>query len=296
MSSIVDRSSYLEPRTSILRSKKRRHFWVMFFTYLILGVVGIVVLFPLYWAVSTALKSVPEALRYPPVWWPTRLHWENFTIALQTMNFWLCLKNTSWITFWCVLGQMLSSSIAAYGFARFRFPGRDLLFLVALGTIMIPFHILIIPRFVLFKMLGMTNTFWPLILPQIFAGPFNVFLLRQFFMTLPMELDDAARLDGCGSWGIFWRIILPLVKPALGIIAVFTFMREWRDFLGPLIYLSSETKYTLALGLNAVRHVYFVEMNYLLAASVVVMIPPVLVFFIAQRYFIQGIVFSGVKG
>ncbi|MGE5551962.1 MAG: carbohydrate ABC transporter permease [Bacteroidota bacterium] len=283
-------------RIPLLKSKKRRRFWFMFLVYFILGSAGLVVLFPLYWAVTTALKTVPESLRFPPVWWPSVLHWENFPKALADMNFWNCLKNTVWITSWCVLGQMLSSSLAAYGFARFRFPGRNALFLATLGTIMIPFHVLIIPRFVLFKMLGMNNTFWPLILPQLFAGPFNVFLLRQFFMTIPLEMDDAARMDGCGSWGIFWRIIMPLSKPALGIIAVFTFMREWRDFLGPLIYLSSEVKYTLALGLNAFRHQYFIEWNWLLAAAVVVMIPPVLVFFIAQRYFIQGIVFTGVKG
>ena len=288
--------TYLEPRIPILRSKKRRHFWFMFLVYLLLGLAGLVVLFPLYWAVTTALKSVPEALHFPPVWWPAVLHWENFPKALGDMNFWNCLKNTVWITFWCVVGQMFSSSIAAYGFARFRFPGRDVLFLAALGTIMIPFHVLIIPRFVIFKMLGMNNTFWPLILPQLFAGPFNIFLFRQFFMTIPLELDDAARMDGCGNWGIFWRLLMPLSKPAFGIIAVFTFMREWRDFLGPLIYISSEAKYTLALGLNAFRHQYFIEWNWLLAAAVVVMLPPVLVFFIAQRYFIQGIVFTGMKG
>ncbi|NLG85063.1 MAG: carbohydrate ABC transporter permease, partial [Firmicutes bacterium] len=264
--------------------------------YTVLFACSVVVLFPLYWAITTALKDVPEALRYPPVWWPTKLHWENFPKALAEMSFWRCLKNTVWITFWCGLGQLFSSSLAAYAFARFRFPGRDVLFLMALGTIMIPFHVLIIPRFVMFKKLGLTDTFWPLILPQLFAGPLNVFLLRQFFMTIPLELDDAARIDGCGPWGIFWRILLPLSKPVFGIVAVFTFMREWRDFMGPLIYLSSEKNYTLALGLNAFQHQYFIEWNYLMAASVVVMIPPVLVFFLAQRYFIQGIVFSGIKG
>jgi len=278
------------------KSKKARRRFFMAFVYGTLFLGGIVVLFPLYWAVTTALKDVPEALAFPPVWWPTVLHWSNFPKALGEMNFWICLKNTAWITAWAVLGQIFSSSLAAYGFARFRFPGRDALFLLALGTLMIPVHVLLIPRFVLFKMLGMINTFWPLILPALFAGPFNVFLLRQFFLTITIDLDDSARIDGCGTWGIFWRILLPLAKPALGIIAVFTFMSHWRDFMGPLIYISSASKYTLALGLNAFRSQYFIEWNYLLAAAIVVMIPPVLVFFIAQRYFIQGIVFTGVKG
>jgi len=278
------------------KSQRSRHRFFMLSVYAVLALAGLVVLFPLYWAVTTALKDVAEALHYPPIWWPTRFHWENFGKALENMHFWLCLKNTVIITAWCVVGQLFSSSLAAYGFARFRFPGRDALFLVSLGTIMIPFHVLIIPRFVMFKVLGMLDTFYPLIIPAVFAGPINTFLLRQFFMTIPLELDDAARMDGAGPWGIFWRIILPLSKPALGIIAVFTFMAHWKDFMGPLIYLSSAKNYTLAVGLNAFRSENLIEWNWLMAAAISVMIPPVIVFFVAQRYFIQGIVFSGVKG
>lgn len=273
---------------------RNKAFLASVYVCLILG--GMVILFPLYWAITTSFKSLSEALIAPPVWWPTAWHLENYTFALRELHFLNLLKNTLVITASAVVGQMLSSSLAAYGFARFRFPGRDILFLIALGTVMVPAHILIIPRFVIFNKLGMMDTYWPLILPSVFAGPFNIFLLRQFFMTIPLELDDAARIDGCGPMATFIRILLPLAKPALGIIAVFTFMREWRDFMGPLIYITSISKYTLALGLHSFRTVFLTEWNYILAGAVTVMIPPVLVFFVAQRYFIQGIVFTGVKG
>jgi ABC-type glycerol-3-phosphate transport system permease component len=184
----------------------------------------------------------------------------------------------------------------AYGFSRLRFPGRDVLFLVVLGTMMIPFQILIIPRFILFKNLGWLDSLLPLIVPQFFAGAFNIFLLRQYFMTIPTELDDAAKIDGCNHFDIFWRIILPLSKPALGALMVFEFLGSWDDFLGPLIYISKDSNYTVALGLNAFRNDFFMEWNIFMAAAAVAMILPLAVFFIAQEYFIGGIALTGSGG
>jgi ABC-type glycerol-3-phosphate transport system permease component len=170
------------------------------------------------------------------------------------------------------------------------------LFVIALSTMMLPFHILIIPRFIMFKSFGWLDTFYPLIVPQLFAGAMHLFLMRQFLMSIPIELDEASKIDGCNYLQTFLKIIMPLSKPVLGIVSVFTFLSSWKDFMGPLIYLSSQKNYTLALGLNALRNDYFVEWNLMMAATTLVMIPPVIVFFIAQKYFIQGVVFTGIKG
>lgn len=266
------------------------------FVYGCLIVLGIVIMVPLFWTISTAFKGLQQALAFPPIWIPRPIVWTNFKEALSAMDFWRQLWNTSLITVFGIVGQLFSCSLAAYGFSRFRFPGRNFLFVIALSTMMLPFHILIIPRFIMFKALGWLDTFYPLIVPSLFAEALYLFLMRQFLMSIPMQLDEAARIDGCNYWQIFWRIILPLSKPALGIVSVFVFLARWRDFMGPLIYLSSQKNYTLALGLNALRSDYFVEWNILMAATTIVLIPPVIVFFIAQKYFIQGVVFTGIKG
>ncbi len=266
------------------------------FVYAVLIALGIIIMIPLFWTITTAFKGLQQALAFPPVWIPRPVIWTNFQEALSAMDFWRQLWNTSLITGCGILGQLFSCSLAAYGFARFRFPGRNVVFIIALSTMMLPFHILIIPRFIMFKMLGWLDSFYPLIVPSLFAEALYLFLMRQFLMSIPTQLDEAARIDGCNYWQIFWRIILPLSKPVLGIISVFVFLARWRDFMGPLIYLSSQKNYTLALGLNALRSDYFVEWNILMAATTIVMIPPVLVFFIAQKYFIQGVVFTGIKG
>lgn len=281
---------------TVWRTKKSRQTTWRCFVYFLLAVIGTIVMIPFFWTVSTAFKELHQALAFPPIWIPKPFIWGNFKDALSAMNFWQQLGNTALITCLGIVGQLLSSSMAAYGFARFRFPGRNVLFVVALSTLMLPFHILIIPRFIMFKYMGWLDTFYPLIVPSFFAEALYLFLMRQFLMSIPMELDEASRIDGCSYWQTFWRIILPLSKPVLGIIAVFVFLSKWRDFMGPLIYLSSQKNYTLALGLNALRNDYFVEWNILMAATTVVMIPPLIVFFIAQKYFIQGVVFTGVKG
>ncbi|MCG2769887.1 MAG: carbohydrate ABC transporter permease [Anaerolineae bacterium] len=257
---------------------------------------AVVILIPFVWTVSTSLKTVPQALTYPPVWIPKPVVWSNYVEALTAMPFHIFYRNSLVITSLSILGQLLSCSLVAFGFARLRFPGRDWLFLVVLSTMMVPFQVLIIPRFVLFKYMGWLNTLKPLIVPSFFGGAFTIFLLRQYFMSIPLELDDAAKIDGCSYFGIYSRIVLPLSKPALGAIAVFEFMSSWRSFLAPLIYLSSEKNYTVPLGLNAFRTEYFIEWNLYMAAAAVAMAVPLIVFFVAQRYFIQGVALTGAGG
>ena len=211
--------------------------------------------------------------------------------------FGLYVRNTSLITAASIVGALASSSIVAFGFARLRFPGRDALFLILLATIMIPSQVTLIPTYVMFRIVGWLDSYYPLIVPAFFGGgAFNIFLLRQFFMKLPLELDDAARIDGCSTFGIFRRILLPQSRPALGVIAIFLFMGNWNDFLAPLIYLNSPDKYTLALGLNMFRGTQYTAWHLLMAASTMTAIPCMILYFLAQRYFIQGIVFTGIKG
>ncbi len=264
--------------------------------YLILAAGAFVILVPFAWTISTALKTTQQALKVPPVWIPDPAVWKNFLDAWNSKPFATFYANSLIIAFFNIVGQLFSCSLVAYGFARLRFPGRNVLFLVVLSTLMIPFQILIIPRFILFKNLGWLDSLLPLIVPHFFGGAFNIFLLRQYFLSIPMELDDAAKIDGCGHLGIFWRIIMPLSKPALGAVMVFEFLNSWDDFLGPLIYISKESNYTVALGLAAFRNDYFVEWNLFMAAAAVAMAVPLVIFFIAQKYFIEGVQLTGAGG
>lgn len=264
--------------------------------YFVLAAGALVILVPFSWTITTALKTTQQTLKIPIVWIPDPVVWKNFADAWNAKPFATFYANSLIISILNIIGQILSCSLVAYGFARIRFPGRNVLFLVVLSTLMIPFHILIIPRFVLFKTLGWLDSLLPLIIPSFFGDAFNIFLLRQYFMSIPLELDDAARIDGCGHWGIFWRIILPLSKPALGAVMVFEFLDSWDDFLGPLIYISKEANYTVALGLAAFRNDYFVEWNLFMAAAAVAMAVPLVIFFIAQKYFIEGVQLTGAGG
>jgi ABC-type glycerol-3-phosphate transport system permease component len=253
-------------------------------------------LIPLLWLLSSSLKSTAMIFIFPPQWIPNPVRFENFADVFRVIPFARFTLNTVIVTGFALIGQLLTASLVAFGFARLRFPGRDLLFLVLLGTIMIPYHITLIPTFVLFRMLGWLDTWLPLIVPYWFGGgAFFIFLLRQFFMRLPLELDDAAYIDGATIFDVYWRIILPQAKPALGVVAVFSFLNHWNDFFGPLIYLNSEEKYTLAIGINLFRSFQTTEWNLLMAASVMISLPCILLYALAQRYFIQGIVFTGLK-
>lgn len=264
--------------------------------YAILLLGAVLVFFPFAWTISTSLKTEQQTLAYPPTWVPDPVQWENYPDALTARPFGRYYVNTTIITTLSVIGQVLSSAVVAYGFARFRFPGRGFIFLVLLSTLMIPFHMLIIPRFILFKYLGWLDTFLPLIVPNFFGGAFSIFLLRQYFLTIPLDLDEAAKMDGANAFQIFMSIILPLARPALGAVAVFEFVSTWNDFLGPLIYLSSDRNYTVSIGLAAFRNDYFTAWHLFMAASAVAMLAPLIVFFLAQRYFISGVALTGSGG
>lgn len=229
----------------------------------------------------------PQWRNYAKAWAPEALD--------ETFNRYLL--NTLIITILGIIGVLLSSTFVAYGFARFRFPGRDLMFLLMVSTMMIPVQVTMIPTFILFKWVGWIDTFAPLIVPTFFGGgAFNIFLMRQFFMTIPYELDDAAKIDGCNYFQIFWIILVPLVKPALATTAIFGFVYNWNDFLNPLIYLNSTSNYTLALGLQTFTTMYGTDYNLMMAASTIVLLPILMIFFFGQRFFIEGVATSGLKG
>jgi len=267
------------------------------FDYFALILLSMIVLVPVFWMLSTSLKADGEVFLMPPAWIPKKLLWDNFPRALTFLPFEKYFINTSLVTVGAMIGQFASSPLVAYAFARLKARGKDALFLLVISTMMIPSQVTMIPVFIVFKKLGWVDSFAPLIVPNFFGSAYFIFLLRQFFSTISPELDDAARIDGCGYFGIFSRIILPLSKPALATMVIFTFMWNWNDFMSPLIYLSSNEKWTLALGLSRFRGMYgMTAWNLLMAASLVTVLPCVTLFFFAQRYFIQGIVITGVKG
>lgn len=263
--------------------------------YLILGAGSIVILMPLAWMISTSLKPLSHVFRFPPEFIPQRIVWSNYPDALTQLPFDIYFGNTMFIVFWTVLGEVIVSSIVAYAFSRLRWKGRNALFIVVLATMMLPRQVTLIPDFLIFKHLGTIDTFWPLILPSWFGNPFYIFLLRQYFLTHSRELDQAAVIDGCSRFGVFWRITMPMSKPVLAAVAIFSFQYHWNDFFRPLIFLFSEENYTLALGLRFFQGTYGTEWNSLMAVSLVVMLPLIIVFFFTQKIFIQGVVFTGYK-
>jgi len=268
-----------------------------FMTYLLLVGAAIVLILPFLWIISTSLKGSESIFAVPPQWIPKDLHWDNYAKVFSKMPFFIYLKNSVFISVLTISGTLLSSSLVAYAFACLKWPGRDRLFVFVLGTMMLPAQVTMIPVFVVYKQFGWLNTFKPLIVPAFFGGgAFNIFLLRQFFLTIPKELFEAARLDGCSEFKIYWKIVLPLAKPALATVAILTFMMTWNDFLGPLIYLSDKLKGTLALGLAMFVGQYQTEWGVLMAASVLVMLPVIVLFFLFQKYFIRGFMMSGIKG
>jgi len=266
-------------------------------TYAVLCAGSVGMLLPFLWMVSTALKAEDKVMAFPPQWMPNPVVWRNFMEGWRSLPFTLYLKNTCIITGTVIVGVLLTASMAGYAFSRLRFPGRDVLFIVTLATMMLPAQVTMIPVYLMFRDVGWLNTFKPLTIGAwLGGGAFNIFLLRQFFMTIPLELEDAARIDGCGSFGIYRRIMLPLVKPCLAVVAIFTFIGTWNDFMGPLIYLTTPDKLTLALGLQFFQGHYGVTLHYLMAVSLLVMSPCLVLFFLAQKYFISGIALTGIKG
>jgi multiple sugar transport system permease protein len=259
-------------------------------------VCGIVFLVPFAWLVSTSLKADPQIFVFPPIWMPRPVLWRNYAEALRYIHFLTYLRNTTYICVLVVVGTAVSSSLVAYSFSRLRWPGRDALFLVALATMMVPFQVTLIPLVILFERMGWIGSFRPLWVPAFLGSAFFIFLLRQFFMTIPQELSDAARIDGASEFDIYWRVILPLAKPALATVILFAFIGAWNDFLGPLIFLSDESNYTLALGLQQFQSQHESEWAYLMAVSTVISLPVIVLFFFTQRTFIRGIALTGLKG
>lgn len=265
--------------------------------YVLILAGAVVALLPIAWMLSTALKEEADLAMFGIRWIPNPVAWHNFIDVFHAIPFLRFLWNTVIVTTGALAGIVVSSSLVAYGFGRLRFPGRDTWFVVLLSTMMLPGIVTLIPTFILFKYLGWIDTFYPLIVPSWFGGgAFNVFLLRQFLMTIPYQMDEAALIDGCGLFGVFWKILLPQLKPALATVALMAFMGLWNDFMGPLVYLNSVQHFTLALGLALFKGMYLVKWNLLMAASLLFMLPCVLLFYFGQRLFIQGVVVTGVKG
>lgn len=265
--------------------------------YAILIALGVAVALPFLATLSTALKEPGTAYEYPPRWIPRSFTVSNFAAVFDYIPFVTFLRNSLIVTTLAMTGELLSASLVAYGFARFRFPGRNFLFVIVLATMMIPYPVTIVPSFILFRELGWLNSFKPLTVPAFLGPAFSVFLLRQFFLTISGDLDDAAKLDGASEIRIFWEIILPLSKPALATVAVFSFVANWNDFLGPLIYLNEMDKFTLALGINFLRAARGESTDIVIqmAGTILYLLPCILLLIAAQRYFVQGIVTTGMK-
>ncbi len=256
---------------------------------------GVLFLIPFFWMVSTSLKTEAQIYLLPIQWIPHPFQFNNYPDAWKEVPFARYFLNTTVITVANLIGTVFSCSLAAFAFARLRFRGRDALFFITLMTMMLPGQVTLVPQFILFRDLNWVNTYWPLVVPAFFGNPFYIFLIRQFMLTIPGELEEAARIDGASSLHIFTRIFVPLASPALVASIIFSFMFHWNDFFGPLVYLNSDSLKTLALGLAAFKGEFTNQWHLLMAGSVMMLLPCVAVFFFAQRYFIEGVVMTGLK-
>ena len=269
--------------------------WRRILRFFLLSVVAMLFLAPALWMISSSLKPDYEIFATPPTLWPANPRWQNYAEALTSLPFGRFAVNTLIIALSSIVGHILSCSIVAYGFARLRAPGKEFFFILMLSTLILPYPVTMVPLFIIFSKLGLVNSFAPLILPAFFGNAFYIFLLRQAFMQIPPDLEDAARMDGASTLQVLWNVILPLSLPALATVAIFTFQAAWNDFLAPLIFLHDQSLYTLQLGLSLFRGAYNVQWAYLMAASLVVTLPVIFIFFFAQRSFIEGISFTGTK-
>lgn len=253
---------------------------------------------PFLWLVITSLKPLDQVFTEPLIWIPDPVQWSNYVEALTNgaFPFLRLLRNTVFYALFSTLGTLLSSTVVAYAFARMEFRGRNLLFGILLATMMLPSIVTLIPTYVLFRVFGLVGNYTPLILPHFFGGAFNIFLLRQFMMTIPFDLTDAAHVDGAGDGTILWQIMVPLIKPALLVVGLFQFLASWNDFMGPLIYVNKANLYPLVLGLYAFQTRFGVQWNLMMAAALATTLPIIVLFFVAQRYFIEGIALTGLKG
>ncbi len=279
--------------------KHRAEFLFRVFAFIVVSIGAVTMLVPFLWMLITSLKNPGEIFLYPPRWIPSQLRWQNYQEALTSLPFGRWYLNSIYVTLMSTLGDVVMASLVGYAFARLRARARNVLFMLLISTMLLPEQVTMIPVFLIFKTLGAVDTFTPLILPSwLGGGAFNIFLCRQFFRTVPAELSDAARIDGCNEFGIYWRIIAPLSRPVLATVALFDFLANWNDFQGPLIYLQDASKYTLSLGLQAFGGYYShsLEPAMMMAAASIVVLPAIVVFFLAQRTFIQGVSLTGIKG
>ena len=251
---------------------------------------------PLYWMVIGSLKESVEFFQRPPTWYPHRPRFENYLDAITRIPFMSYLKNSLYYAVGSALGACLSSAIVAYGFAKLKWKGRDVAFSVVMLTMFLPYQVTMIPTFLVFRAAGLVDSLWPLILPAFFGNAFFIFLMRQFIRTLPDELLDAACMDGCSEFGVFLRVVIPLVRPALVVVFLNQFLNAWKDFLGPLIYITDDSKWPLSLALQQFQSAQDSEVNLILACATVFTIPLLVIFLFTQRYFIEGVTFSGLKG
>lgn len=277
------------------RRKLGREITIKSLTYIALAFVGFTMVIPLLWMLSTSLKDSGSVFQFPPQWIPRPALWRNYIEAWNAMPFGRFYLNSIFVGTVVTLGQVVTSSMAAYAFARLKFPGRDKLFFGYLATMMIPGSVTMIPVFILVKMIGLVDTYTALILPGFFSA-FGTFMLRQFFMSLPRELEEAAKIDGCSLFGIYWRIILPLSKPALATLTTLTFMGSWNNFMWPLIITNSTEMKTLPIGLQSFQGQYETNWTLLMAGSLIVLIPVIVVFLANQKFFVEGIQLGAIKG
>lgn len=265
------------------------------YTFIIL--VCIATTLPFYWLLRSSLMDKKQLFKFPIIFFPNPPIWSNYPEALQAAPFARYFMNTMILVVGNVSGAVITSALAGYSFSRLQWRGKNIVFYSLIATMMLPSFITLIPMFLIWNELGLVNTYVPLILPAWFGGgAYNIFLIRQFFMTVPKELDEAAYIEGANHWTIFWKILMPQIKPVLAVIAIFTFMNTWNDLLGPVIYLNDEVKYTLSVGLSSFNSLYNTQWGYLMAASAVVTLPMVLIFFFFQGYFIEGVTLTGIKG
>lgn len=267
----------------------------VFLIYTLLIIFAVIFLIPIVWMISTSLKSSTEIYQTHIRIIPSKIEWQNYIFAVTSVPYFKYVWNTVIIAFFSVIGQLFAAPLVAYSLAKIRWGGSKIIFALVVSTMFLPYQVTMIPVYLIYYKLGFVGTFIPLILPNFFGYPFYIFLLRQFMMTLPDSLFEAARIDGASEFRIYWQITLPLIRPALATVAIFTFIGSWSDLLGPLIYLNDPNKYTLSLGLRQFLTEHSIEWGPLMAASIIFILPIIVIFAIAQKQFIEGITFTGIK-
>jgi multiple sugar transport system permease protein len=305
MATTTEAARPIAARTAPSGRRRRRILTSSILPRIVLIAFGVIFIAPFYWMVVSSLKSVPESTSFPPTLVPQAWRWQNFVEAVNFIPFGLFAINSFVITVGATIGAVLSNTVIAYGFSRIQWPGRNKVFYICLATIFLPYPVVLVALFDIFSKLpsfgiqgsqSWINTFLPLIVPAFFGNPFYIFLMRQFMMGIPKELSDAARVDGASELQTFWHVILPLTKPAVTVIGILAAVAAWNEFLLPLLYLQESDKYTLAIGLAFFTSEHDVAYNLLMAAATLIVLPVVIVFILAQRFFIEGITVGGVKG